>query len=178
MTNISSMWRDIAYLLSFILLVGLMFWIGGPLLAPPAPYTGPYLPFKSGVVAVVSGALPGIDDVFLTIGSPQCLADILKTVYGTDSPTTSVVYVMVNDYMASAVIPYEVQKGVLDKIEQLSENGPIYFDVKNGVFDYMGMDKERKVTKVLYLCINKYTQQGSGDNTKDNHKNEINTKGK
>ena len=165
--------RDWLYVIAFVVLVVIFFWWGGALIAPPPPYEGHVLPISDGIVAIVYGTLPPLD-ASVTIGSSECLDSVLKSAYPEYTPTTDVVYVIVHDGGVRGVIPYRVDKSILQRILQKTEDGYLYYRPEKDAFDYLPIDRARQLTEVLYSCIHKYTHEGGYDKAEYNNENEIN----
>jgi len=160
--------KDTIYVVLFIVLVWLFLWMGHNLLAPPEPYAGPFLPIKDGIIAVVYGTFPP-NDVDVVIGSSQCLSAVIDTVYRDQKPNTDMVYLVVHDGMIKGVIPYRTSETVLDTIVEKTEDTYLYYRPDKKLFDYLPVKVARDVTRTVLSCIDKYTHEGSHDNTDNNN---------
>lgn len=156
--------RDIIYLVLFIVLVWFFLWIGHELLSPPKPHISVFLPIKDGIIAVVYGTFPP-DDVDIMIGSSRCLSAVLDTVYGDQKPSTDMVYLVVHDGVVKGVIPYRTSETVLDTIVRRTEDTYLYYRPDRKLFDYLPVKISRDLTRTVLSCIDKYTHEGSHDDT-------------
>jgi|GEM_PF-2560708 len=169
--------KDIVGVAWFLALTLLFLWMGRGMITFHSQSDIPTLPLKYGTVAVLYGTMPPYD-ASITIGSSLCLHTLMDLTYGEGVDETHILSFVVKNGVVHAAMPYPISGGLLSHIRHRVETDGVYLIYREDkkAFDVLSIKKARKITSSLLWCINKYAQEGSGDNTKDNHKDNIHSK--
>ncbi len=169
--------RDLVGVAWFLILTVLFLWLGRDMTAFHPQRGTSVLPLEDGTVAVIYGTMPPYD-ASITIGSSLCLHTLMNLTYGDGVDDTHILSFVVKDGVVHAVMSYPISGSLLSHIRHRVETEGVYLIYREDkkAFDVLSIKKAREITASLVWCINKYTQEGTGADTDENHQDDIHTK--